>query len=147
MSMGEAAMANKLKHLEMIQGVINRLASNSFRIKGWSVVVATAVLALGTRSESFEMVLVALVPVLVFWWLDGYYLSRENLFCDLYDRVRTSAETDFSMDVSDLRKPGRFWPRDWFSAVWSTTLSPFYLTLVALVLAGAAFVCMTGGGM
>ena len=139
-------MADKLKHLEMIQGVINRLASNSFRIKGWSVVLVTAVLALGARSGSFEMVLAALVPVLVFWWLDGYYLSRENLFCDLYDNVRVNAETDFSMDVRNLEKPGRFWSRDWWSAVWSTTLWPFYLMLAALVLAGAAFVCMTRGG-
>ena len=137
-------MADKLKHLEMIQGVINRLASSSFRIKGWSVVLATALLALGARSGSFEMVLVALVPVLVFWWLDGYYLSRENLFCALYDSVRIKAETDFSMDVRDLEEPGRFWSRDWYSAVWSTTLWPFYLTLAALVLAGAAFVCVVG---
>lgn len=137
------AVADKLKHLEMIQGVINRLASNSFRIKGWSVVLVTAVLALGARSGSFEMILAALVPVLVFWGLDGYYLSRENLFCDLYDNVRISAETDFSMDVTNLEKPGRFWSRDWCSAIWSTTLWPFYLMLAALALVGAAFGYMT----
>ena len=31
-------MQQKLKHLEFIQGVINRLATNSFQMKGWSVV-------------------------------------------------------------------------------------------------------------
>ena len=30
-------MESKLKHLEMIQAVINRMASNSFVFKGWSV--------------------------------------------------------------------------------------------------------------
>ena len=28
-------MEKKLKHLEFIQGVINRLAANSFQMKGW----------------------------------------------------------------------------------------------------------------
>lgn len=135
-------MADKLKHLEMIQSVVNRLASNSFRIKGWCVVLVAALLALGAREGSFEIVLVAVVPVLVFWGLDGYYLSRERLFRKLYDSVRIEDETDFSMEVKDLRKTGRFWSRDWCSAVRSTTLSLFYLTLAAFVLVGAAFVCM-----
>ena len=30
-------MEKKIKHLEMIQGVINRMAGNSFALKGWSV--------------------------------------------------------------------------------------------------------------
>ena len=32
-------MDAKLKHLELIQGVVNRLAADSFRIKGWAVVL------------------------------------------------------------------------------------------------------------
>lgn len=37
-----APMDRKIKHLEFIQGVINRLASDSFRMKGWSVVLVSA---------------------------------------------------------------------------------------------------------
>ena len=37
-----APMDRKIKHLEFIRGVINRLASDSFRMKGWSVVLAAA---------------------------------------------------------------------------------------------------------
>ena len=32
-------MEAKLKHLEFMQGVINRLATDSFRVKGWVVVL------------------------------------------------------------------------------------------------------------
>ena len=137
-------MADKLKHLEMIQGVVNRLASNSFQIKGWCVVLVAALLALGAREGSFEIVLVTVVPVLVFWGLDGYYLSRENLFCALYDMVRVSDAIDFSMEIGHL-KTGRFWTGDWCCAVRSITLWPFYVTLIGFGLAGAAFVFMTGG--
>jgi len=35
-------MEKKLKHLEMLQGVINRMANNSFLLKGWSVVLISA---------------------------------------------------------------------------------------------------------
>ena len=37
-----APMDRKIKHLEFIQGTINRLASDSFRMKGWSVVLVAA---------------------------------------------------------------------------------------------------------
>ena len=37
-----APVDRKIKHLEFIQGVINRLASDSFRMKGWSVVLVAA---------------------------------------------------------------------------------------------------------
>ena len=99
--MSGAASEKKLKHLEMIQAVINRLASNSFRVKGWSVVLVTALLALGAQNGSARMALVSLIPVLVFWGLDGYFLSQESLFRKLYDAVRKRKEgnINFSMNV------------------------------------------------
>ena len=39
-------MKAKLKHLEFIQGVINRLSTDSFRMKGWAVVLISALLVL-----------------------------------------------------------------------------------------------------
>ncbi len=127
-------MDNKLKHLEFIQGVVNRLATASFRMKGWSVVLVSALLILSAGASSFGLGIVSIVPVLVFWGLDGYFLSRERLFRDLYDTVRQRDEKDidFSMDVGDLRSTGRFWPSDWCSAVRSRTLWPFYGMLALL---------------
>ena len=34
-------MDAKVKHLEFIQHVVNRLATDSFRLKGWAVVLAS----------------------------------------------------------------------------------------------------------
>ena len=39
-------MESKHKHLEFIQGVVNRLASDSFRLKGWAVVLVAALFVL-----------------------------------------------------------------------------------------------------
>ena len=60
-------MNNKLKHLEFIQGVINRLATNSFQMKGWSVVLVAAIFVLLARENKLHAAFIALVPILVFW--------------------------------------------------------------------------------
>ena len=82
-------MERKLKHLEMIQGIINRMASNSFWLKGWSLTLVTSLIAVSTDKANFLFALVALVPCLVFWGLDGYLPRREKLFRGLYDYVRS----------------------------------------------------------
>lgn len=121
-------MEAKLKHLELIQGVINRLASNSFRMKGWAVALVSALLVLLAREGQVEFAWIGFVPALVFWGLDGYFLWQERLFRDLYDRVRRldEKEIDFSMDTGAFR-------RTWFRAIVSRTLAPFYSVLALLV--------------
>lgn len=39
-------MESKIKHLEMIQGIINRMASNSFYLKGWAVTLVAGIFAI-----------------------------------------------------------------------------------------------------
>ena len=121
-------MEAKIKHLELIQGVINRLAADSFRMKGWAVILVSALLVLLAREGRVEYTWIGLVPALVFWGLDGYFLRQERLFRDLYDRVRGSSESDidFSMDTGAFK-------RTWWSATCSPTLIPFYCALILLV--------------
>ena len=92
-------MEAKLKHLELIQGVVNRMAFNSFMLKGWSVVLVSAVLVLVSRQGGGRWALIGLFPALIFWGLDGYFLRQERLYRALYDHVRllASDEIDFSM--------------------------------------------------
>ena len=123
-------MDRKIKHLEFIQGVINRLASDSFRMKGWCVVLVAALFILLAREGHVEFAAVALIPVIAFWGLDGYFLCQERLYRALYDHVRPLEEDkiDFSMSVSPF-KTARTWP----SAMFSRTLLIFYGALAAAV--------------
>ena len=125
-------MQQKLKHLEFIQGVINRLATNSFQMKGWSVVLVAAILVLLARENKLHAAFIALAPILVFWALDGYFLWQERLHRALYDHVRTLADDqiDFAMNVAAFR-PG--YRRSWLGAALSRTLLFFYTALVATV--------------
>ena len=115
-------MDNKIKHLEFIQGVVNRLASDSFRMKGWCVVLVAALFILPAREGRIEFVAVALVPVIAFWGLDGYFLWQERLYRALYDHVRTLAEDqiDFSLNVGPFGT-GRL--RTWPGAVFYGALA------------------------
>ena len=49
-------MENKRAHLEMIQGVVNRMANNSFLLKGWSVALVSAMFALGAHQADIRFV-------------------------------------------------------------------------------------------
>ena len=125
-------MDNKFRHLQFIQGVINRLASNSFQMKGWSVVLVAAVLVLLARQSRLDASFIAAVPVVVFWGLDGYFLWQERLFRALYDQVRVleDKEIDFSMDITSLKMG---YNRTWLGAMLSRTLLLFYGALALTV--------------
>ena len=66
--------AQVIKHLEMIQGVVNYLGHNSFLIKGWSmtILVAGIVFVARTEMQSSHIVLSFSYPcdwILDFRWL------------------------------------------------------------------------------
>jgi len=70
----------QLKHLEFIQNVITRMNTNSFQIKGWSVVILSALLAIFASTKNNYFFLAAAFPTLIFWFLDAYYLNQERKF-------------------------------------------------------------------
>ncbi len=125
-------MDGKIKHLEMIQGVINRMASNSFVLKGWTVVLISALFALAARDSNKLYIYLAYFPSLAFWVLDGYFLRQEKLYRKLYDKVRNTKESDidFSMDTTLLTKE----VHTWSEVILSVTLSVFYGASILTIL-------------
>lgn len=122
-------MEKRLKHLEMIQGVISRMASNSFSLKGWAVTLVAGIFVLAGKDTDKMYFLVAYLPIIVFWGLDSYYLLQERLYRALYDKVRQLSEEkiDFSMQVSPKDfsdKKSTFW-----SCFQSVTELWFYFPL------------------
>src|SRR5689334_11603260 len=88
----------------MIQAVITRMGSNSFLLKGWSVTLIAALFALAAKDSNPHLILIAYLPSIVFWGLDGFFLRQEKLFRMLYDKARGAdpATGNFSMDTSVL---------------------------------------------
>jgi|ERR1700674_4325426 len=123
---------NKIAHLGFIQSVITRLSTNSFLIKAWSVTVVAATFALAAKDANINYILVAYLPVVIFWGLDGFFLAQERQYRELYRVVaeRSEAEIDFSMDASNFDSGNR---TIWF-CIFSKTLLPFHGVLLAVIL-------------
>lgn len=132
-------MDSKLKHLEFIQSVITRMNSNSFLIKGWMITLVSALFALAAKDANIHYVLITYIVTPIFWFLDGFFLSQERQYRELYDVVRQKAldTIDFSMNASIYNKERN----TWFRSIFSKTLFPFYgitltVTLVVMLLIG-----------
>ena len=77
------------KHLEYLQAIITRHNTNSFMLKGWTITLLSALLALSGAIKEPNISLIALIPLLVFWCLDTFYLSNERCFIDLFNSATT----------------------------------------------------------
>jgi uncharacterized membrane protein len=126
------ANENKLKHIDLIQAIVTRMASNSFLLKGWSVTLVSALFALAAKDANKNYIIVAFLPVLIFWVLDAYFLCQERRFRALYNSVVTKTEDqiNFSMDTSTYRSGKNTWP----SAFFSVTLLLFYASMLGIML-------------
>ena len=99
-------MEAKIAYLQMIQAVITRMASSSFLIKRWSVMLVAALFALTAANTNEFFVCLAYFPTCMFWALDADFLRQERLFRKLYDRVRSGKgeQVDFSMNTQPFEE-------------------------------------------
>jgi len=134
-------MEKVVKHLEMTQAIINRLGSNSFQLKGWSMTLIVAAMVLIARYglQNPCIILTFILPILGFWILDGYFLWQERLFRKVYDEIRQQDDTDFKMDVMKHRDKPKC---SWLSATFSVTLVIFYAVEFVFILVTFAILQM-----
>jgi len=127
------------KEIDLIQGVINRMASNSFLLKGWTVTIIVGVLALTkdtiVTNDVTYFALILLIPLCVFWYLDAFFLHKEKCYRELYKWVIENRPTSneykydlnykrFENDVDSIAKIMR-----------TSTIGVFY-GIIALILIG-----------
>ena len=129
----------RIKHLEMIRAVVGRLAKNSSSMKGWAITLAGAFYGFAITRDEPGLALAGLLPVIVFYGLDVYYLQAERLFRVLFDQVRDADPLiePFFMGATSPAFRSRMTAegRDvsWQATSWRPTLLAFY---VALTFAG-----------
>lgn len=134
---------NVHKELDLIQAIINRMAANSFEVKKWLMGILTAIIVfkyeklLGANSHHIWLLL---VPILSFWFLNGFFLSNEKKYREMYKWVvKYRSQTD--KYLYDLNSMSREYPdgsiekldlkqnRIW-SVLFSSTLLAFYIVPV-----------------
>ena len=129
-------MDKKTSHLNMIQNVITKMGNNSFSLKGWAVGIMIAVYAFAGKSN-VKAVIVTLMPLIVFWFIDTYYLMMERKYRGLYDDVRKKdeEEIDFSMNPNDVKIDLKDVKKYvFFNIFLSKSVLPFYIVCIATTL-------------
>ena len=114
---------NKRNHLLMIQGIIDRMGRNSFSLKEWSIGIMIAIFAFAGKN-THKAVIITLIPLIVFWFLDAYYLMLERKFRALYDDVRLKDESSIDFNMNDIKK------YSFLSILSSKSIMPFYVVCI-----------------
>jgi len=125
----------KIAHLQMVQNVITRMASNSFALKAVTVTLTAGVLAFtgAATDPSPQILLAALVPLVMLWGMDAQYLRLERLFRRLYDAIRRGeVEEPFSMNIGPYSKDEQDVAR--IAMSWSVVVFYAPIAVVLLVL-------------
>jgi hypothetical protein len=125
-------MEKKIKHLEFLQLVITRMNVNSFFLRGWSVTLVSALFAFAAKDININYVLITYVSTPLFWILDGYYLSQERKYRDLYNKIRLTNENDIDFDMNATEVNS--YKNSWLSSMFSITQIIFYGTLIGITL-------------
>ena len=133
------------QYLQMMQSNIERMASNSANCKTWLVTLVAGFMAISCGFETLHWwLLLAVVPIAMFWYLDGLYLSLERQMRNrqkdflnkqsdegeeynnaLYNFKPLEKEKD-DEDLGFVKTTGQWWTK----SVW-----PFYLTITVVIIA------------
>ena len=132
------------KEIDLIQACITRMAQNSFMIKGWFVSIYAVILALLPEKVNIFLLCIALVAVnMIFWYLDGFFLSTEKIYRKIYDWV-LEARTKNNRELMYQLNPGEFSGKieeveSVWKVMWSKTLRWFYLIPLVIVISVFVF--------
>lgn len=133
------------KEIDLIQNCIARMARNSFLIKGWSITLIVITWAiLDNAGGSSHSLILLIIPVIVFWVLDGYFLRLERMYRKMYEWVLKARIEDGNFSKLYDLNPSRFQTDvgSWLSVMFSKTLISFYAALVLVIFGAEIVLCI-----
>jgi hypothetical protein len=123
-----------VEHLKMIQAVITRLAGNSAQCKTWCITIVSAIIAFAGTTKNEAIVAVAIVPLLIFGFLDAAYLGEERRYRQLYnDMVAKIRDGCYAPEDRFVLRPQAD-GGDYVRALRSWSVWSVYLGLIAAYL-------------
>lgn len=129
------------KHLEFLQSNISRMNQCSFQMKGWAITIVSALIAVYVATISSECVgnklfiFIAIVPTVLFWILDAFYLSKERKFIGVYNDVIHQEICGDELKVKDYEMPLKKY-KGWRYSVFNAFISPSESILYGLIVIG-----------
>lgn len=121
-------------HLQIMQSVINRMATNSASCKAWCITLVSAILVIVADKGKPNFAYIALLPTFLFLTLDAYYLALEKSFRSSYNDFVRKVHTGQAVaeDLFAVQPKGRESAHQ-RAALASFSVWGFYGTLAVLI--------------
>lgn len=121
-------------HLGITQSVIQRMASNSASCKAWCIALVSAILVIVADKGRPDYALIALIPLILFFVLDAYYLALEKAFRNSYNEFieKLHHKSIKSSDLYAVSPKGSLFCA-FIKSLSSFSIWPFYLTLIVMI--------------
>ena len=124
-------------HISMLQGIISRMAVNSSYCKNWTVTLVAALLVLLVdEDKNIPSAYICLIPVVLFYVLDSYYLGLERKYISMQKTFLKNLEGPvYAYGIFMVNRIGFF---DKFcsflKALFSFSTLPFYMIVTVVIL-------------
>lgn len=93
----------RIAYLQMIESIIDRMSNKSGNIKGFAASAVAGVTALSFKETSVGVLALSFATILIFLWLDLYYLGMERKYKYFYKQVCKGRKIDFCLSL-DLKE-------------------------------------------
>ena len=123
-------------HLQLLQGVIARMAGNSANCKTWCITMLAGLLALSFGQGQPWVLGVAYGVVLIFYLLDSYYLGLEKGYRTRYNHaLQEIRDSESISELFVLTPTTEFWVGLRSRSTWAIYVPLAVAVAVAQVLA------------
>ena len=121
-------------HLSILQNVIQRMSSNSSSSKAWCITLVSAILIIVADKGKPHYAFIAIIPTILFFVLDTYYLALEKGFRNSYnDFINKLHNSEIETEDLFAVKPKGKLSKLFFESIVSFSVWPFYLTLLLMI--------------
>jgi hypothetical protein len=121
----------RVKHLEMLQALVTRMAGYGAAFKSYCIIVTTAVIGFAFTLHRPGVAALALLPVVAFGVADAQYLRVKRRFRDVFNLVRKESWDALpSFDINLQNAPAQ----SFLGAATSQSIIWFYAPLAVGVL-------------
>jgi hypothetical protein len=115
-----------------MQNIINRFTIQSFAIKGFSFSFLGLVYDTYYEVPSLVLGATLIVGVLIFWYLDSFYLKMEKIYREMEKKVKKEGIENINFNYSDDFYNG-ISKKNIFNVMFSKTILPLYFLQLVLV--------------
>lgn len=121
-------------HLQILQSIVSRMGTNSSSAKAWCITLVSAILVVVADKGKPVYLCIALLPIILFLYLDAYYLALEDGYRSTYNDFvkRLHERIIYPSDLFCVKAAGNI-GRQTLVKMRSLSVWPFYVTLLGTV--------------